>query len=168
MKLLPLAFAVAFLPACEGDDPAKPGASAAAPGPVKFTTADAAAAGDYDGTKAVIKKSFGKPEIYVAKNCPQLTCANVKDFDSKFMKATCPKGTVLNLSLEKDLTKGSKQPMASIVVAHGDGSAGGLLLSDAQANEVEVLSSAGDTVVASVNFKGGQTLNGVVGAKVCP
>lgn len=168
MKLLPLAFAVVLLPACKGDDPAKPGApAAAAPGPVKFTSADAAVAGDYDGTKALTRKSFGKPSIYVAKNCPQLTCANAKDFGSEMLKSICPQGAVLAMELAKELTPGSKQPFESIVIAQGTGSAMGLVLSDAKTNEIEVV-SAGDTIVAKVNFKGDQTVSGVVGAKVCP
>jgi type III secretion system FlhB-like substrate exporter len=83
------------------------------------------------------------------------------------LKATCPKGTVLALSLDKDLSAGSKQPLESIVVAQGDGSAAGLLLSSAKANEVDVIST-GDTVVAKVRFEGDQSVNGIVGAKVCP
>ena len=169
MRPLLLAFAVVLLSACKGDDPGKPGAAAGAPGPVKYTTGDKNIAGDYDGTKALLTKSgFGKWKLYVAKNCPAFSCANVsKDaFGSDAVKATCPQGAVLEMTLEKELAKGSKQPFTSIVCAEGNGSAHGLVLSDAAANEVEVL-AAGETVVAKVNVKSSESVNGVVGAKVC-
>jgi hypothetical protein len=169
---LALSCSLLALVACKGKAPASEEPAKApipAAGPLTYTTGDASIAGDYDGTKAFLSKSDGHPTLFVAKNCPAFSCANVSgsSFRSDTVKATCPQGAALSIEVEKDLVAGSKQPIKSAVCAHGDGSANGLVTSGADANEVEVL-SAGDTVLAKVSLQGMEGLKGVVAAKTCP
>lgn len=169
MRLLVLAMAVVLVSACKGDDPPKPAAPAApTPGPVSYTTGDKEFAGDYDGAKALLHKDgWGKWKLYLTKNCPQFSCADVSRdaFGNDRAKATCPQGQILAMAMDKEPTKGSKQPFTTIVRVQGD-SAMGLMLSDAKANELEVLST-GETLVAKVNVKTDETLGGTVGARTC-
>jgi hypothetical protein len=171
-SVVSLSLALMSLAACKGkeqasQEPAK--AALPAAGPLTYTTGDASIAGDYDGTKALLSKGDGHPTLFLAKNCPAFSCANVSgnSFRSDTVKATCPQGAALSIEVEKELAAGSKQPIKNAVCAHGDGSANGLVVSGADANEVEVL-TAGDTVLAKVSLQGMEGLKGVVAAKTCP
>lgn len=177
MKILDATFVslipLVLLVACEKKDAdaASPSATASAaaapePGPVKYTTGDPEIAGDYDGTKAVVKGKI----LVVPRNCPTLSCEEVGSsftFDRGKIGKICPKAYVMTVEVEKDLTQGSKQPMVAIGNSNiANGSANGLVTNGAEKNEIEVL-SAGDRLVAKIDLKGMESFQGVVSAKVC-
>jgi hypothetical protein len=146
--------------------------AAPVPGPVKYTTGSPANAGDYDGTKAVsVPGSFGGTYIIVPKDCPTFSCGDVKSggsIDNDKLKTTCPKGHFMLVQLKETAKAGTKTPMESIVHTEvATGSANGLVLSGAKANELEVL-SAGTSLVARVSLKNDESFEGIVGATVCP
>lgn len=159
--------------ACENKKTEAAAAPAApAPGPVKYTTGSPENAGDYDGTKAVsVPGSFGGTYVIVPKDCPTFSCGDVKSggsLDNDKLKQACPKGHFMLVKLKDTAKAGTKAPMESIVHTEvATGSANGLVLSDAKANDLEVL-SAGTSLVARVSFKSDESFEGIVGATVCP
>lgn len=152
--------------ACDkGKSGGGPSGSAAVPGPVTYKTGIAAYSGAYDGTKAVAYTS-SEMTIFVPRDCPSFSCAYVKagaNLDKDKLKATCPKGQFMSINVKPPSAPGKIQASS---IGHSDatGSANGLLT---DTKDVEVL-SVGASIVARVSAKGDESVEGVVGATVCP
>lgn len=168
--------AIALLGGCNKSETAAgaPSASAApapapTPGAVKYTTGDPAIAGDYDGTKAIARKSGSKTTIAMPKNCDALACEHLPGslLDQDALKKACPKGHVLTIEVDKEPTAGAKLPLTHAGCVHVEsGAANGLVLDGAQKNEIEVV-SAGDNYVVKVDLDGMEDIQGVLSAKLC-
>jgi hypothetical protein len=141
-----------------------PSASAAVPGPVTYKTGIAAYSGAYDGTKAVAYTS-GEMSIFVPRDCPSFSCAYVKagaNLDKDKLKAACPKGQFMSINVKPPSAPGKIQASS---ITHSDATGGNGLLTDTK--DVDVL-SVGASIVARVSAKGDESVEGVVGATVCP
>ena len=149
-----------LIAACDKDG----SGSAAEPGPVKYTTGAPAYAGAYDGTRAVAYTS-GEMSIFVPRDCPTFSCADVKrgaKLDMDRLKTSCPSAQFMIVNVKPPTAPGRIQASSN---GHAKGSdANGLLL---DSSDVDVL-SVSPKIVAHVNAKGSESVEGVIGATICP
>ncbi len=151
-------FALVLISACAKKDP----------GPVTYKTGVPDYTGDYDGTKAVAYVIDERFTMFVPRDCPSFTCANVlsgANLDKEALGKACPKAQFLSIVTLGKPTVG-KTKMDSVGHSHPEkGTANGLMMDEA--NEIEVINASGP-IVARVHVLGSETVEGIVSATLCP